>query len=362
MTKGIRFALSVLALFAIAQTAWAFPEMARHGYVNCTSCHVAPSGGGALTEYGRSLSESILSTSSFEGEGGFAHGLVTLPEWLAVGGDVRAIQIYRNTPQAEQWRFLFMQADAELAVTQGPFTLDASAGLYMENLESRRFFAAYRPREDLSLRFGKFRQAFGLMDADHTTPIHRGLGWDEGTESYNIEAAWLAENWNTYVTANLGPLDASQITAENREKGVALRGSYALSHGMQVGASYFHGSSDAGGSRDVFGPFGILGFTPRFFLLTEADFQSFHQSGSTGWVNWNRLNYEFIQGLHVYGALGLTRGESLDPHGPSTAYGPGVQFFPRPHFEFLLQWLFQRFPGFPSDTLDYGTLLLHYYF
>src|SRR5579872_5347575 len=107
-------ALAAFFAFSLAQSAFAFPELVRHGYVNCTSCHVSPSGGGALTEYGRQLSADVLSMSSYEGEGGFLHGAAKLPEWLAVGGDVRAIQIYRSTPQATQWRFLFMQADYEL--------------------------------------------------------------------------------------------------------------------------------------------------------------------------------------------------------------------------------------------------------
>ena len=98
------------------------------------------------------------------------------------------------------------------------------------------------------------------------------------------------------------------------------------------------------------------------YLLSELDFQFFHQTSNNGWVTWNRLNYEFVQGLIGYGQLGITRGATLDPLGDSTQYGPGIQIFPRPHFEFLLQWLFQRFPGFPNDTLNYGELLLHYYF
>jgi hypothetical protein len=363
MIKPAHALLVALALVAAVPEAWAFPEMERHGYVNCTSCHVSPSGGGALTEYGRHLSADVLSTWSYEGEGDFLHGAAKLPDWLAVGGDLRAIEIFRDTPQTEQWRFLAMQADAELAFIKGPFTLDASVGTYMiTGVEMRRFYAMYKPLDELAVRFGRFQPMYGLMDPDHTTPIHRGLGWDEGTESYNVEASWLGENWNAYATAVLGQWGNPQLQDANQESGVALRGSASIAHGMQVGASYFHGSSDAGGSRDVFGPFGILGFTPHFFLLTEFDFQFFHLMSNNGWVNWNRLDYELVQGLHAFASLGITRGATLDPLGDSTAYGPGIQFFPRPHFEFLLQWLFQRFPGFPSDTLNYGTFLMHYYF
>ena len=45
---GFLFFLS-LAGTGFPGSAWAYPEMVRHNYPNCTSCHVSPSGGGVLT-------------------------------------------------------------------------------------------------------------------------------------------------------------------------------------------------------------------------------------------------------------------------------------------------------------------------
>src|ERR1035437_6993722 len=83
----------------LPKTALAFPENVRHGYVNCTSCHVSPSGGGVLTPYGRQQVKDLLSTWSTETEAGLAEGLLQTPEWLNLGGDLRNVEIYRNTPQ-----------------------------------------------------------------------------------------------------------------------------------------------------------------------------------------------------------------------------------------------------------------------
>jgi hypothetical protein len=354
----------LLAVFSIPHPAHAFPEMARYGYVNCTSCHVSPSGAGVLTLYGRQIASDALSMSSGPGESDFIYGAIKSPEWLNFGGDVRSVEIYRDTPQVDAFRFLVMQADLESAATYKQFTLDFTAGFYMfEALEARQFYLNYRPTDELSIRVGKFRTAYGLLDPDHTTPIHRGLGWDEGTESYNAEAAWLGDKFNAYLTADFGPQDSTAIPTQDKEKGVALRVGVPIGDRFQVGASYFHGVTQLF-NRDVAGPFGILGFTHHFFLLTELDYQSLSLNGvgsSQGWVTWNRLDYEPIQGLHGYLIYELTRPDFNVSAQQNSAWGIGSQYFPRPHFEFDLLWLFQSVPAFPSNTLSYVTLLLHFY-
>ena len=362
MIKQLPLFIFLLFSSLSSSVAFAFPEMIRHGYPNCTSCHVSPSGGGVLTSYGRELSSEILSTWSKEGESDFLYGHPKLPEWLSAGGDIRAIEIYRNTPQVYSERFLLMQADVEAAATYQKWTFDLTPGLYMQTPEVRRFYAVYRPNDAFSLRAGKFRAAYGLMEPDHTTPIQRGLGWDEGTESYNIEGAWLGEHFNTYLTANFGPLDSSLISGPAKEKGADLRVGLPFADRYQVGVSYFHGISQLA-TRDVAGPFGILGFTHHFFLLTEIDYQSLYSSqlmpDTKGWVTWDKLDYEFIQGLHGYLSYGLTR---TNFGGPSTTfYGIGSQFFPRPHVELDLLWQFRSVPQFPGATIDYATFLMHYY-
>src|SRR5882757_357807 len=40
-----------------SRTAFALPTMIRLGYPNCSSCHIAPQGGGLLNPYGRSIDQ-----------------------------------------------------------------------------------------------------------------------------------------------------------------------------------------------------------------------------------------------------------------------------------------------------------------
>ena len=106
----------------------AFPEMIRHGYASCVSCHVSPAGGGILTDYGRELSRELLATWSNEEENKPLYGMVTLPESVKLGGDIRAIQTYSDTPKIREGRFFLMQADIEAAWVSESFTLVGSTG------------------------------------------------------------------------------------------------------------------------------------------------------------------------------------------------------------------------------------------
>lgn len=367
----IKNALIVRALFLLitmlASRAGAFPEMVRFGYVNCITCHVSPSGGGVLTGYGRKVSGEALNTWFQEGETGLAHGFLKTPEWLNVGGDIRTVEIYRDTPQVQAARFLNMQEDAEAAASFGPYTIDLSTGFYMGEFAARRFYAMFRATDEWTFRIGKFQHAYGLMDPEHTNPIHRALGWDEGSESYNLEASYSGEFINFYLTADFGPLDSKLIPDNMKEKGASLRIGIPFWDTYEAGISYFHGQSPSF-DRDVAGFWAALGLSERFFLLSEIDYENIDGSASTGFPNqsnivtWNRLDYEFIKGLHAYLTYSQSQLRQNVKYSPSRAEGIGLQWFPRPHFEWNFLWQFQTVPAFGSATLNYVTSMLHYYF
>ncbi len=81
-------------LLVCPRAALAYPFLIEHGYTNCAQCHIDPSGGGALTEYGRGQSEILLRTPwearADDWEPGkvkdFAFG-APLPTWLTLQAD-----------------------------------------------------------------------------------------------------------------------------------------------------------------------------------------------------------------------------------------------------------------------------------
>jgi hypothetical protein len=370
---GKRRALPLLFVGAVLfpRILWAFPELVRHNYVNCVSCHVSPTGGGVLTAYGRELSKEVLSTWGKEGETAFAYGLVKPPEWLNLGGDFRGLELYVDTPSFSQKRFILMQADLEASVNYKQFYLVSTLGyldpspsssLLVDHLISRRHYLNYRPTDELSFRIGRFLYAFGINTPDHVTSVKRGLQLnDQGFETYNLEAAWLGERYNAYITGILGRPNTPEL---NRERGVALQGSVAVASSYKLGASLL-GASNNLQSRQVFGPFGIWGFTPNFFLLTELDFQGVSPSGDPSKKQWGlasyaRLDYEFVQGFHGYLTQETLRLDFSNEETLSKVYGMGFQFFPRPHFEFNIAWQIRIDAATPGYK-DYAYALLHFY-
>lgn len=138
-----------------------------------------------------------------------------------------------------------------------------------------------------------------------------------------------------------------------------------LANTYKVGASYFYGHNDLA-NRHVFGPWGILGITSRIFLLTEFDFQRNYAFDFTepqwGFANYNRLDFEPLQGLHTFGTAEFSKLNFSDPGSRLERYGLGIQFFPRPHFEFEVMGLEQRFVATSSDHFQQTLwLMLHYY-
>ncbi len=334
------------------------------------SCHVSPTGGGVLTEYGRELSREALSQYGTEKESPFLYGIVKTPKWVDLGGDVRVLTIYQNTPAVREARLILMQADTEAAVHINKITVDATIGYrevpdiqpYRDHFLSRRHYLIYRPTDEFSFRVGKYRPEFGINTADHVIVTKRGLGWDEGSETYNFELAYIGEKNNTYLTAVFGRPDAKELS---RETGIALSSSIPFGDTYKVGASGFYGTKP-NRSRYVFGPFGILGFTPHFFLLSELDFQRIlptdRPSNNATWgaVNYQKLDYEFIQGLHGYLTQELSHPDFKLSDQARTTYGIGAQYYPRPHLDLSLTYEYVLTANVSEDT-ELLFLMLHFY-
>lgn len=196
---------SFLVLFFSSVVALAFPDMIRHSYVHCTTCHVSPTGGGALTEYGREMAKEVLSAASGDGEQYVGHGLVPegsipveIKSWIkGVGGDFRAVQYHRETAMVKEGDFFPMQAEIEPALGRGPITASLTAGWVRDRKSLkwgvRQASVMANLTEQFPVRVGQFKQGLGINIAEHTAWIKRDLGFGEGNESPGVDAHWLGE-------------------------------------------------------------------------------------------------------------------------------------------------------------------------
>lgn len=311
--------------------------MIRHGYVSCTACHVSPDGGGVLTNYGRSLSGELLSSASLPWETKPFWEAFRAPDYLAIGGDIRALQVIRDTPNFREGRFVWMQSDLEVAVNHGSVTAVVTAGADAVSGEIRplfrRHYVMYSLNDTTAIRVGKFALAYGIHLPDHRIQIRNRTLWDQGMETYNVEASHLGET-EVFVSAKL--LDKTSVPGE---RGFLVRAAQNFKDTYKLGASFFYGNT----GRVVVGPYATLGFSNKIYLLVEADWITPNEV-----LGFAKFGNEVAQGWHVF---------AFCDYGRKTTTGLGITVFPRPHGEFLLQ-LGQNFSDSETTVLSMFHLYL----
>ena len=359
------FIIVCIQLFFIS-AASAFPELTRHNYNNCMVCHISPTGGGVLSEYGRSLSKELVSTWGYEGEEKFFYFIPTT-EALALGGDFRNLQLKDKLPtgvKRELW--IPMQRDLEIAATIGKWVTAVTVGENTRATEgskllSRRHYVMKKISENLTVRGGKFYPAFGLHIPDHSTVIRRGLGWDQGRETYNLEGAWQGEKWHYFTTAIVGRPDDTSVV---RERGLTFSMAYHPTADSKYGLSYYYGESPDAINHFI-GPYAVIGLSERFHFMGQITAIRSHPYSATehqwGLVDYLKLNFEPYKGIHFFLAQEFSQ-TNLNSNATRTdIHSVGFQFFPRPHFE--IQVMEQRLysQGVQTTPTERLNVVLHYY-
>jgi hypothetical protein len=373
-------AFTFVANFLLLERAQAFPEMVRSGYTNCTSCHVSPTGGGLLTDYGRNLSSEVLSTWGNAQEAQIAHGIFgPKPEekeevnhWLGIGADVRAVQTRYENDFVKVGRFIWMQAMLDVGYRLGSWTGVMSIGKFDNKGEgtwspySERFYLMKQLDDANLIRVGRFIPAFGLNLPDHISstrggPRRNGLGFGISQERDAAEWHYIGENWNTALGFSEGPRD--NITPF--EQSIYGQVQRAFLEHYKVGMSLWSGHGKDS-QRQIAAVHGLFGFTPHFYLVSELDAQILHNNGDSGpnqlgLFGDHKLGWEFYKGMHVFALLDHLKADSRFENQFSRRIGGGLQFFPRPHFEILGAWTKELVKSDSNKEGDYAWLLLHYY-
>ncbi len=310
-------ALLGLVVACISTRALGFPEMARHGYQSCSTCHVQASGGGAITAYGRMISKSALSTWS----GGIE--AIEIPDWLDYGANYRYANVNtkdRETGVKTHVKFP-MQSEAEIAVEAiKGLTIDAAIGTYGPNQTQAmvRNYGQLRLHDAVYARFGRFEPAFGINDPDHTLWTRSKLGFGERAEQYGIETSVVTKWGEAIVSQMVGDnvviqanqTDGYKVTEAEHQRTYGRFSVYALKT-VQVGGSIVFDKQTVIMS-------GIQGFASYTDWL-YSDFE-FDQSKELGLLTYVKLGVEPYRGIHLY-ATSETMAHEFRP-------GVGIQWFP----------------------------------
>ncbi len=358
-----------LLAFLLSTMAQAFPENVRHGYVNCGVCHVSLAGGDALTAYGRGLSREVMSTWGGETEALPLHGAVQLPEPLIVGGGLRSVQTYSDNPKFRQGRYFLMQAEVDVGWSTELWTVVASAGLDINSPEttdddewvSARHYGIVNVSKNLNVRVGRFKKAYGLNIPNHTSQIKRGLGWDEGSETYNAEVNYFTEDYILSFTSIGGRPDDKSVDSE---KGFTVSGQYLrLKPALRVGGSYFAARATDNTNREIFGPNFTWGVSKRIYLMGEYDWVRVAPATGElieGYVSYTRAGVEVIKGLDLTLSHESKKSDRSEKEIAFQGYGPGLMWAPRPHLILTGEWQKQKKPQFDKWT-DSAWLVMQYW-
>ena len=331
-----------------------------------------------LTQYGRALSREAISTWGEEGEEDFLWGATrnVQPKWLQLGADLRTSFVERiakpglgvgRTTVADmeaiigddKTRSVVDVGFRELQNGKNPF----GDPTYEYKPFSRRHYLERYVTDEFSVRAGRFHANFGLWNGDPANSVRAGLGWGDASETYNLEANYIGEEWNASVTGVLGRLNEP---SNLQEKGLVATVSRGFKQTYKVGLGAFHRESDAL-NRTAFGEFMILGFTPRSYLLTEAYLQSQRNNGlgtsTLGFNTFNRVGFEvllrrafFILFTNDMSMSNFGNGKSL-----RDSYSVGLQWMPRPHLEFQAHYRKSRDASVSNAFGDSMIFSFHLY-
>ncbi len=394
--------LLLLAALAVPGAAHAYPWMIRHGYSGCGVCHLDPSGGGQLTDYGRAQSDLLMATrwSSEKSDeasptADFGFGLFKLPDWLFLGFSYRGGELVaRSTTSndagqqlstATDQRWLHMLADLRVGLRIGRFRASGTIGWLpyppsgisvtsnqppcpdcsVNNIVAREFWAGWEIGEEAGLvRAGRMNLPFGLRNVEHTAWVRSSTRTDinEG-QQYGASLLLAGETVRGEIMAIAGNY---QLKPDDyRERGYSGYVEAMVAPSTALGVSSLVTRADRGLAtgvptlRQAHGAFLRWGILPQLGLLSEADILLQQRLGTgvleAGSATWTQLDWEPIQGFHVMPAF-----ETLKQYGDVGGLALGewitLDWFPWSHVEFRIDLFLRQQPQTGGSTSSLGAL------
>ncbi len=372
-----------------SRDAHAFTWMVRHGYTQCTPCHVDPSGSGLLAPYGRAVADEFV-RMRFPGEAepggetarsaGFLWGVLPMSETIMLQGDIRYLHLEQKVPQVPVIsRGIWMQADFSAAARIGNFTALGSLGYADEgalaasltrapskNLVSRQHWLGYSLQDGaVMLRGGRMNLPFGLRVYEHTLWVRaRTRSNINDQQQYGLSAIYQGDKLRAELMAVLGNFE---LRPDNfRERGYSGYVEGYLSPKWTVGASSLitYRALDPITNKQTFRQaHGIFGryATPwePLVLLSEWDYaleSPRYAKRTQGLVGFLQADLELTQGLHLI-ATGEASNVGLDTPPVSLGAWLSTAWFFAPHADLRVDSIYQRL-GSTQGATDSLTLLI----
>ena len=340
----------------------AFPDTIRHGYTNCTTCHVSPSGGGLLNGYGRSLSRELMSTWSFKNEEQPLHGLAPIPESIIetffFGGDSRYVSRKTESGNKKVDEGFLMQMQLRFGVAYNKFKLLAAFGK-IENprqtksvqIVSPEYYILWNPKEEMHFRAGRFEPIYGLRLPDHNLWIKSEIGFVPWLERDALEFIYEGE---AQFASLSGFQSTSKVSPSEQATGYSVSFNQIIFEKSRIGFSAMN-TEGQGRRQRASSLHGIFSFSEKSYLMTEVSRILTNDSSIDAGLL--RYGYEIAKGLTPIVQLQNRIVKSTDTN--QSKNGIGWIWLPRPHFE--LMGMVEESRSSEGSSRE-GTLMFHYYF
>jgi len=333
-----------------------------------------------VTDYGRSFSAEKLARSSVKDEEKPFHGFAAeLPAWLLVGGNFRQVQSATETSSYREGRWIAMQRDVDVCVKRDPAIACVTGGIVRRSEQdpdgktrygARKFVIQSQFGESLLVREGRFSPRYGLMIADHTSSIKRGLGFGLNDERDQLEFTYTTETYEVAVGYEFGrtiKLNIADRDITTKTSGMTATAMMPIKNTHRVGTSY-RSQKEEDRTIQTVGLFGAQGFTELTYLLLEVDQQDvLLESAPEGvskrtdaLVSYAKLGHEVTAGVVGYVSHQKENKGTGSSKIKREQIGLGLQWFPRPHFE-VEGFYGKIFTDSSYSFTNLAYLVLHYY-
>lgn len=375
MTNFIRLIVTLLFVCAV-QVAHAYPTLTRKGYTSCATCHYNPSGGGALTSYGKYVAQEVYGIFN---ESANALPFLVMPKYevgsfeepLVVAQVMaRAVQVLSDGKAVRAYKANRMQLDLEAGVSHDGWQALATVGPRMDSAipsESEKTTFAFRRWWlgrvvlEYAVRAGKFMPEFGIYHPHHNIPTRRGLYFNHNEEPYIAQATKFSETFDY----TLGVLKGAEKTELDGQSGVVATVAYKT--GMsRYGVSHLqtksnNSESSVAKSESATSVFAQIGHDQHYYLLSEFARKQKSQSDRR-YLGYSELGWEFGKGISTY--LNWEYTNLVDKKQVIHSPGIGLLVYPITHTELSLQFgrVFSRSEDYGSAQSNRAFIMANLYF
>jgi len=356
-----------LALAGLAARAHAYPQYQLSRDATCTGCHVSPAGGGLLHENGFAVAESTAQWSG--GSSAFLHGAIEPPDWLQLGGDVRAAAGLVGIRELGAAAYP-MQGEVYASAGGRGFTLNVTAGLRSPQeggsaahvLWSREHYAMWQSGGPYGVfvRVGRFMPVYGLRLAEHAIYTERYGGLPLYGEAYGAALEYVTRDFEVHAT---GFVHDSIASAVEHGDGGALYAEARLGEHAAVGVEAKYSAS-----ADLHSTY--AGATGKLYLagpdiLFQAEAELVHDEVVAGGTADKLIGYLLATHPVADGwLLDLGAGHYTENTAVAGLYrdalDANVHWFATPHNELLLTTRLELLDHGAGPIGGYALIQIHY--